>query len=290
MELPLVVGVDGSDPSLRAVDWAVDEAARHGLALRVVYASLWERYEGFSPSLGDERPAARVMAEHIIATAEERASKRGPGVKLSSAVLPDEPVDALVEQGHRAFAVVVGHRGRGSLAELLLGSVSLGVAGRARCPIIVVRGAEPNVEGQFHRVVLGVGEATEASAAVTFAFREAEVRRSELLAVHAWRRPSTTAPEGAGLLPDAADARLDKAKGLLADALHSPADAHWEVPVRSEAVEGSARQALLDTASTADLLVVGARRRRGLFGLELGLVNHAALHHAPCPVAVVPQP
>lgn len=46
MELPLVVGVDGSEPSLRAMDWAVDEAARHGLPLRLVHAFLWERYEG----------------------------------------------------------------------------------------------------------------------------------------------------------------------------------------------------------------------------------------------------
>ncbi|MGV9237311.1 universal stress protein, partial [Streptomyces nigra] len=43
MTLPLVVGVDGSDPSLVAVDWAADEAVRHGLTLRLVHASLWER-------------------------------------------------------------------------------------------------------------------------------------------------------------------------------------------------------------------------------------------------------
>lgn len=46
MELPLVVGVDGSEPSMRAVDWAADEAALRGVPLRLVYASLWERYEG----------------------------------------------------------------------------------------------------------------------------------------------------------------------------------------------------------------------------------------------------
>jgi nucleotide-binding universal stress UspA family protein len=54
-------------------------------------------------------------------------------------------------------------------------------------------------------------------------------------------------------------------------------------------IEKPARQALLEAASTADLLVVGARRRLGHPGLQLGLINHALLHHAPCPVAVVPQ-
>jgi len=61
------------------------------------------------------------------------------------------------------------------------------------------------------------------------------------------------------------------------------------VPVIRQVVEGLARQALLDAASRGDLLVVGARRRHGHVGLQLGLVNHAVLHHAPCPIAVVPQ-
>ena len=78
MELPLVVGVDGSDCSLHAVDWAVDEAARHGLPLRLVHASLWERYEGGRPSFGLDRPAEEVMAEHIIASGTERAWLRNP--------------------------------------------------------------------------------------------------------------------------------------------------------------------------------------------------------------------
>ncbi|MGW2715951.1 universal stress protein, partial [Streptomyces sp. NPDC001356] len=51
MTLPLVVGVDGSDSCLLAVDWAVDEAARHGVPLKLVYASLWERYETGLPSV-----------------------------------------------------------------------------------------------------------------------------------------------------------------------------------------------------------------------------------------------
>ncbi|WP_448316081.1 universal stress protein, partial [Streptomyces sp. CO7] len=52
MRLPLVVGVDGSEQSLGAVDWAADEAALRGLPLRLVHASLWERYEG--PALAEE--------------------------------------------------------------------------------------------------------------------------------------------------------------------------------------------------------------------------------------------
>ena len=76
---------------------------------------------------------------------------------------------------------------------------------------------------------------------------------------------------------------------VLADALHEPAERYQDVPVSSEVVEGAARRALLKAAGGADLLVVDARRRHGHIGLRLGLVNHAVLHHAPCPIAVVPQ-
>jgi nucleotide-binding universal stress UspA family protein len=223
------------------------------------------------------------MAENIVGVAEHRASRLRPEVKCSRAVLPEEPVDALVREGDRAFAVVVGSRGRGPLTGMLLGSVGLGVAGRARCPTVVVRGAGPNRHHHFRRVVLGVGESAEESAGVEFAFREAELHGSELLAVHAWRRPID---EVAGT---DADTRVRRAEGLLADVLDSPSAAHWKVPVRQETVEGSARQALLRRAEAADLLVVGAGRRHGLMGLQLGLVDHAVLHHAGCPVAVVPR-
>ncbi|MEV4230780.1 universal stress protein, partial [Streptomyces bobili] len=171
MKFPLVVGVDGSDSSLQAVDWAVDEAARLGLPLRLVHASLWERYEGSRPSFSTDRPAEEVMAEHIIASCSERARLRNPEVKVSSDVLPDDAVSVLLHAAHESSALVAGSRGRGEVAGLLLGSVSLTVAARAVCPVIVVRGGERNRQGSFGRVVLGVGDSTEGSAALRFAFR-----------------------------------------------------------------------------------------------------------------------
>jgi nucleotide-binding universal stress UspA family protein len=289
VELPLVVGVDGSDSSLEAVDWAVDEAYRHGIPLRLVYASLWERYEGTMPAFGPRRPDEQVLAEHIVAAAAERARLRHPEVKTSADVLAEEPESALLREGRSAFALVTGHRGRGELAGLLLGSVGLEVAARAQCPVIVVRGAQPNVRGTFHRVVLGVGEAAEGSAAVAFAFREAGVRGGKLDAVHAWRWPAFGLPDVPVVQGYAPDPYLRKAEQVLDDTLRAPARDHPGVTVRREALEGPAREALLGAAVTADLLLVGARRRDGSFGMQLGPVNHAVLHHASCPVAVVPQ-
>jgi nucleotide-binding universal stress UspA family protein len=99
MELPLVVGLDGSAPSLTAVDWAVDEAARHALPLRLVYASLWERYEGGAPVDSPEGASEELMAAYIVDSATERARRRNQDVKVSADVLPEDAVSALRRQG-----------------------------------------------------------------------------------------------------------------------------------------------------------------------------------------------
>ncbi|MFK0128429.1 universal stress protein [Streptomyces nigra] len=281
MTLPLVVGVDGSDPSLVAVDWAADEAVRHGLTLRLVHASLWERYAGTVPTLGAGRFSERVLAEHLVASAAERAARRAPGLRITTDILPAEAVDGLLHEGANAHALVVGDRGRGELKGLLLGSVSLGVAARARCPVIVVRGDDAGVVGLHERILLGVGDAVTGERAADFAVREAETRDCALDAVRAWRRPAPI-----GEAPDDAERR---ATALLDDALRAPLAAHPGVRVRRTTVEGPARTVLVDRSAAADLVVLGARRRHGHFGLQLGRVGHTLLHHAQCPVAIVPQ-
>lgn len=287
-EPPLVVGVDGSEPSLQAVDWAVDEAALHDMPLRLVHASLWERYEGLRPSFTGERPPGRVMAEHIAASAVERAGRRNPAVEVASEVFAEDAGTMLLRQSDTASMIIVGSRGRGELAGVLLGSVGLAVAARARCPVLVVRGDQPNRRGTFGRIVLGVGDMADGPAAV-FAFREAEARGSELLGIRAWRFPVRETASPALLYGDSDLVRRAEAM----EALDATLDDLWleypRVRVRAEAVQGPTRKVLLDAAATADLLVVGAHRRTGSFGLQLGLVSHTVLHYARCPVAVVPQ-
>ncbi|MGW0558769.1 universal stress protein [Streptomyces sp. NPDC002926] len=289
MELPLVVGVDGSESSLGAVDWAVDEAARHGIPLRLVYAFLWERYEGETPSYSLDRPSEQVLAENIVDTAEERVRRRNPDVKVSTEVLPEEAVTALLHEGYSAFALVIGSRGRGDLAGLLLGSVSLAVAARAHCPVIVVRGDKAAQSGTHKRILLGVGDLTAGSGAVGFAFREAEARGCSLDAVHAWRRPAHESADQARRASDAAKLHEMRAATLLDEALGRAAGDHPAVRVSRATVEGPARKVLLERSGDADLLIVGAERRQGHLGLQLGRLAHTALHHAACPVAVVPQ-
>ncbi|MEO3753187.1 universal stress protein [Streptomyces sp. B6B3] len=284
MEQPVVVGVDGSAASLRAVDWAADEAAHHGRGLRIVYATLWERYEDLTPVVGLDRPAPQILAREVLAAAERRAAARRPGLPLSQDVLAAAPVEALLSEGRSAFALVVGCRGRGPLAAAPLGSVALGVAGRAGCPTVVVRGAGPAAQGAWARVALGLAGTPQSAAAVDFAFREAAARGCELSAVHAWRRSGTGGDSVVG------DDAPGAAETLVTGVLERATQKHSEVPARSDVVEGSPRRALLAAAESADLLVLGAHRREDGPGLQLGLVSHPVLQHAACPVAVVPEP
>lgn len=336
VELPVVVGVDGSDAASDALDWAAEMAGRRGLPLRVVHASLWERYEGYIPGTAADRPAERLHSEAVLATAAERAGRRVPALKVMTDLAADDAVTALLRAGKSAEALVVGSRGRGEFASLLLGSVGLGIAARAQCPVVVVRGRPENVRGGMNRVVVGIAERERQgerpgerepappSAAVAFALREARLRGGELEAVHAWRcagpedhgRPGNHGgreargaheeqgareangtrethgarePHGARETQSAREAHERRAAELLDETLGGATAAGLPpVPVAHRPVEGSARKALLDASAHADLLVVGARRRQGHFGMQLGLVNHAVLHHAKCPVAVVP--
>ncbi|QUC59954.1 universal stress protein [Streptomyces sp. A2-16] len=288
MELPLVVGVDGSDSSLVALDWAVDEAARRGLALRLVYASLWERYEDVVPSTAVDRPSEQVMAENIVGTAVERVRRRNSEVKVSAEVVPEEAVDALLRAGRDACALVTGSRGRGELKGLLLGSVGLTVAARAHCPVIVVRGDKAGVEGTHERIVLGAGEPASGAEAVRFAFREAEARGGVLDVVRAWRCPAHEGADEPRLAEDSAHLHEERASAQLDALLHDAVADHPGIQVRRHTVEGPARKVLLHRSAAADLVIVGARRRTGHFGLQLGRVGHTLLHHAQCPVAIVP--
>ncbi|GAB2920829.1 universal stress protein [Streptomyces heilongjiangensis] len=272
MTIPLVVGVDGSEASLEAVDWAVGEAFRHDVPLHLLHAAT----RGPEPS-------------DVIDAAADRVRSAARPVPLSTEVVQADAVDALVDTGRNAFALVLGSRGFGNLAGMLLGSVSLAVAARADCPVVVVRGAAEHRDGRYGSVVVGVEEGEGSGTAVQFAFREADVRHCRLVAVHAWSAPfgPFTPPQDPSWY--ALEARRRPPAQVLDDALRDASERYRDASVSRRVVEGPARQALLDAASEADLLVVGARRRQGHLGLQLGLINHAVLHHAPCPIAVVPR-
>ncbi|MFE6757997.1 universal stress protein [Streptomyces sp. NPDC057684] len=291
MDLPLVVGVDGSESSMRAVDWAADEALLRKVPLRLVYASLWERYEGATRAENLDSTSEQALEDNILDTAAQRAQRRDTDLKVTTEVLPEDAVSALLNEGRNACALVLGSRGRSRVAELLLGSVCLAVAARANCPVIVLRGSHDNQasNGMLRRIALGVGEEQQSSEVLRFAFQEAQRRGAALDAVRAWRCPAHESADHPLLAREPARLHEERAVEILESALSRFAAEYPSVELRRRTAEGPARRVLLDASTRADLLVVGSRRRQGHLGLQLGRVAHTALHHSRCPVAVVPQ-
>ncbi|MFC9112698.1 universal stress protein [Streptomyces sp. NPDC057092] len=284
----VVVGVDGSASALTAVETAAREARLRGASLKVVHAFMWPAMHvpmGPSP-LGPSDGGLRSVVERLLADAVERAEAAVPGVDVSGSVVTGEPLTVLEAQSRAAELVVVASRGMGGFVGLMVGSTAVHLAAHGRCPVLVVRG-EARPDGP---VVVGVDGSGANSAAVDFAFREADLRDTPLVAVPAWTAWNAALPapqDPAEPYANPPGALAEEERRLLAEALAGHRERYPGVVVEQRVVHGPTREALIQAGRTARLTVVGARGRGGFTGLLLGSVSQALLHHAPSPVAVV---
>ncbi|MCN0180576.1 universal stress protein [Salinispora arenicola] len=282
---PVVVGVDGSAAALDAVRVAVREAEYRQRPLRVVHAFIWPLTGApLTPVPGAPVTAGlRNQAEQYVTEAVEQARKIAPDLRITGVVVDGAPTPVLVEEARGAVLTVLGHRGLGGFAGLLLGSVTVQVAARAQSPVMVVRG-EARADGP---VVVGVDGSELSTKAVAFAFEEADRRDASLVAVHAWLFPTPVGP--GDILPLVYD--LDAAEGeeerTLAESIAGFADRYPQVPVRHRVVRGSPGRVLVEASKRAQLVVVGAHGRGAFGGLLLGSVSHAVLHHGHSPLVIV---
>ncbi|MDX3784096.1 universal stress protein [Streptomyces europaeiscabiei] len=292
MNGPVVVGVDGSPSALAAVDAAAVEASLRGVELRVVHAFLWPAVHappGPSP-LGPLTGALHETVERIVADAVERARSQAPeGLHVGHAVIAGEASTVLQAQSRTAQLLVVGHRGSGGFADLLLGSAAVHLSTHAHCPVMAVRG-RPDPAGP---VLVAIEGSPQEQPAIAFAFAEAALRGTDLIALHAW---STWTDHGEHALGHPVDLvelvgdvdRLRQGEDRrLAEALAGHRGQYPGVTVRPRLVCGRTRRALVEASADAQVMVLGARGHGGVTGLLLGSVSQAALHHARCPVIVV---
>lgn len=143
----IVVGVDGSNGARAALAWALDEARLRGAAVDVVHA--WHAPAPVVPGpYGASRPAddevadsTRVAAEQVLEHQLQAADTNG--VQIEPLLPSASPSDALLDIARGADLLVVGTRGRGGFAGLLLGSVSQQVSHHAPCPVVIVPGPQP---------------------------------------------------------------------------------------------------------------------------------------------------
>ncbi|WP_079064442.1 universal stress protein [Streptomyces sp. NRRL F-4489] len=287
--LPVIVGADGSPDSERAVRWAAQAARRRPAPLRIVHVG---------PRGGDARAAA--ASDAVLAGLRDRPYLADlPEVEFHGL---DGSADAqLPALGDEGQLLVLGSRGRGGFASLLLGSNGLACAARSACPVVVVprpdrpgtrRGPDGEaVAPQEARVTLGLDAGADEPAGVGFAFAEAARRGARLSVVsgYTWPMPVPPAYEFAAVY-ESTQGEYEDALGLrLADVLAPYRARYPDVPVTVRLRAEDAAGQLVAASEESDLVVVARHRRRLPIGPRLGSVAHAVLLHAVCPVAVVPE-
>ncbi|MFF5340134.1 universal stress protein [Streptomyces althioticus] len=305
----IVVGIDGSAEGLAAAHWAAQEAQRRGAGLGVVH--VWHRRPHPAPYIPMDS-TERDWAEHLLREAVRSVRSAHPGLRITGRLVCDATVAGLLKAAADADLLVLGSRGLGALGGFLTGSVSHRVVGRTPHPVVLVRAGRsaadehlPATDGiapeeipetPYRQVVLGLQTDRPCDELIEFAFDAARRRGTGLSVVHAFRPapvPSmslvSAAPEGPAPVPRPwAQAPADHERTVTA-VLRPWREKYPTVPVTATVTEGRAAVVLVRAARDAGLLVVGRRGVDHQVGVFTGPVTHAVLHHAGCPVAVVPH-
>ena len=271
MKDPVIVGVDGSDESRMAAGYGAELAGRRRTSLALVHGYLHPvgyGALGFNP-YAIRVPDPLVAADEMLDKVAAALRADHPGLHVVHRQVALGGASALIRESGRATAVVVGHRGLGGFAELLLGSVSAQVAAHAHGAVVVVRPG-----GASGPVVVGVDGSPGGEPALEYAFAEAASRALPLVVMFVHEEPTAA---------DAAD------NAAILDRTVQPwMAAYPRVPVRRQVrPDSDPEQALIEASRDASLIVVGSRGRGGFTGLVLGSVSQALVHHGRCPVAIV---
>jgi nucleotide-binding universal stress UspA family protein len=279
----IVVATDGSESGKAAVAWAAREAQHSDSVLHVVHAYDWNwpgaRFDG-----GRELQAmADAAAELIVTNARLAAHAIAPDLPVRRTAEIGSPERVILDAAAKARMVVVGSRGHGGFASLLLGSVGHRVAAHATCPVVVVRGRTGADDGP---VVVGVDGSPAGANAVEQAFIEAAARGAELVAVRAWSPP--VPPWGADMPPLVYEpaGREAAERAALEEQLAPWRDKYPQVPVEPLVTKHNAARVLVGVSHTARLVIVGNRGLGVFAGTVLGSVTSQVLHHADCPVLI----
>ena len=269
MNRPVVVGVDGSPPSLVAAEHAAQEAVWRSRPLHLVHGYLHPL--GYGVPINPYEvglPAPSEDGRKMLEQTTTELVDRWPSLTVEVRQVAGGPGATLVEESRRAELVVVGSRGLGGFAGLLLGSVGTQVAAHGHCPVLVVRPPDRPLPTDGP-VLVGVDGSESAELAVGHAAEEAVRRGGALLLVHV------------------SGERDVDGEQLLAMAAAATRGSHPGLTVEERVITGrKADEALIEASEQAALVVVGSRGRGGFAGLLLGSVSQALVHHSRCPVLV----
>jgi len=282
---PMVVGMDGSPGSEAALRWAMDEAHTRKAPVRLVFGFRGEAAAGISyanhyPTFDIE--TYRKAADELITAATGRAHALAPEVHVEGVTAQAHPTTLLLEESEHATHVVLGTRHLKAIGSSILGSVSASVAARARCPVVVMRGPA-GMAAEQAAVVVGIPVTEPVADVLSFAFEYADFHRAPLRAVLCWH------PDLLASMSWRAEPSPPRdVEQALVRSLETWRQKYPQVVVHPEVVREHATDGLVLASHGQRLVVVGSHGRHALTGTVLGSVSQGVLHHATCPVAVVP--
>ncbi|MCX6396328.1 MAG: universal stress protein [Propionibacteriales bacterium] len=286
----VVVGYDGSDHAELALRWAADEADLDGRALTIVtVVNTMTSYELSALGAGWTTPVEirDSMRKHALDALERaKAALHGslPELEVETVLREGDARQVLLELSGSAASLFVGSRGRGPIASLVLGSVSVAVSRAAACPVFVVRPPRPEVER--HGVLVGTDATEQTRPTLEFAYRQAALRDLPLTVLHCFDSVETV--YGTGMILDDDLAGYDDERRELAEAVAGLGEKFPEVDVRLRLGRGLPDVCLIQESAGHDLLVVGHHQGRNLGDMiHLGSFVAPVVENAKCPVAVV---
>jgi len=283
----IVVGVDGSDASNRALRWAADQARADHRAITLAHAltTVAPAYVGAAMvNVADAREALVLSARPVLDAARDEVTRIAPDVEVREVVEFADAGELLIGMSSTAAMVVVGSHGRGTVLSKLLGSVGVRVMRRAHCPVAVVRPSNPGTVR--NGVLVGLDALPESHPVLELAYREASRRGLPLTVLHvAWS--STTGNLEAAYLPATTEER-EAEQLALSETMAGMAEKYPDVRATTRFAEGRPDELLVRMGERMDLLVVGAHQVHGLERVLFGSVSVAVVEQAACPVVVVP--
>ncbi|MFD5555511.1 universal stress protein [Streptomyces sp. NPDC127068] len=291
--LPVIAAVDGSDSSLRALDWALAEAERRDTGLRIVHV------RQYAPSNQPEvlvSGAPEPTVDPVLTQVRNRLADRAALPEIEYVDYEGAPGSVIPGLGESAQLIVLGSRGRGGFASLLLGSNGMAAARDAACPVVIVpqEGREVHNPAEVEpgpRVVVGASAEAPDARTLAFAFATADRMGARVDVVSAFPWPEYVWTAAGGFVPSESDqqAAQDETVALVRDIVAPYRKEHPDVRVAVIAAPGDAAGHIVGASKDAELIVVGRHRRRLLKPARLlGSVTQAVLLHAASPVAVVP--
>jgi len=280
-DLPVLVGIDGSRDGLIALTWAASYATLHEAPLHAVYVVDDQRD---LPAGG--QPTGPDDGSEVLDDAMHELDRIG-FTTATLEVRHGHPAQVLLEQAEDSSALVVGRRGMGGFAELVLGSTSqVCTALSTKVPLIVVPDSWDPAGPSHGRIVVGIDGSLEGQDALRFAFELAVATNAELLGVHAIEARESY-PDPNVWTDPSRQPWTQAADELLTETLEAWTAKYPDVTVGHRQATDHPVRVLAHTSEDADLVVVGGLGRTAFSELRLGSVARGLLHHSHCPVAVV---